>query len=447
MEIVKNLISWCIESEHFDKSILTLEKMIEEERDLFFRKIYQHLEHMYISGERSRHSRIKNGINESIEKSLIINSSRSYEKYKCLVPISDASLVESREFFMDKISEIESSWIALILGGPIGRDHEYVQKVFSYNKDLLSPKKEKLLTKFLISDKVGYWLNINNSGINSKKTLFFPENKSNRKLKIGVMISGQMRGYSAAFETWKILFSNHDVDYFVSTWKLNGSSGKPDHLVNQTQRFYFGKYSKEIEEILDSGNGVNYEYINNIIKPPKIITEDEIKKIYGNNTRIKIEDEFGLKFLETNAQKMYYKIESAFSLIESPYEYDLLVRIRPDIVIENNYNEIIDIMAAVASLPEDSRSICTGYGYTYVYYGFGIDDKFAIGKPEYMEKYCKTWSINYNNLKSLVGHNSLADTLFENKIDSVSLNNTLKFRFAENIHISQDLFDRLSGGY
>lgn len=444
MEIVKNLISWSLEGEDFEKVVKTLEKMMENERGLYFRKIYQHLEHMYISGDRKKHSRIKNGINKFIIKSELISKSMSYKKYKCLVPPTESSLKQSREFMMDELPTIESNWIALMLGGPLGRDHEFVREMFEKNKNHLSEKQEKILKKFLISDKVGYWLNIPESENKEKKIgTSIINSSSSKRLKIAVMISGQMRGYCAAFKTWNKILSNHDVDFFISTWKLNGASGKPDHLVNQTHRFYFGEYEEPLKNILENNEKINIELVSKLIQPSKVINEDEIRRVYGERVKIKIEDESDLIFLETNAQKMYYKIGSAYSMIEDPSAYDLLVRIRPDIVIEQSNDEITDIMMLVESLPESSKSICTGYGYTYVYYGFGIDDKFAIGKPEYMKIYCETWKLNEKNKNKLVGHNSLADNLFENKIDCVGIKDMINFRFSENKHIDNKLFNKI----
>ena len=45
MEIVKNLISWSLAGEDFEKVVKTLEKMMENERGLYFRKIY----HQYLT--------------------------------------------------------------------------------------------------------------------------------------------------------------------------------------------------------------------------------------------------------------------------------------------------------------------------------------------------------------------------------------------------------------
>ena len=301
------------------------------------------------------------------------------------------------------------------------------------------------MEKFLISEKVGFWLNPPKNAPYEKKGLSL-ENQNKKVLKIGVMISGQMRGYEAAFETWTKVFQGHDIDYYISTWKLNGSSGKPDHLVNEQKRFYFGEFSDEISSLLNVEGSIDLDAFISEIKPKKEILKEDLIRVYGDKCKILIEDESKFKFLTTNPQKMYYKIESAYDMIDDPRQYDLLVRIRPDIVMEKEKGGDINLLQSIFNLSEDRRAICTGYGYNYAYYGFGIDDKFAVGTPDLMSSYCKTWTNSSESKESLAGHESLASNLFSNRIDCIGTSGFLNYRFAENKQITREVFDRILGG-
>ena len=445
MEIVEKLILDTLDDEDFQKVGKVLCDLEDSVRGEYFRKIYQHLEFIYISGDRGRHSRIKNGINETVLGMDELAKSHSFKKYECLVPSSEEGLEGSRKYLSEQLPTIESSWIALIIGGPIGRDPVWVREVFERHKRKLNPGQSKILEKFLISEKVGFWLNPPKNAPYEKKGLSL-ENQNKKVLKIGVMISGQMRGYEAAFETWTKVFQGHDIDYYISTWKLNGSSGKPDHLVNEQKRFYFGEFSDEISSLLNVEGSIDLDAFISEIKPKKEILKEDLIRVYGDKCKILIEDESKFKFLTTNPQKMYYKIESAYDMIDDPRQYDLLVRIRPDIVMEKEKGGDINLLQSIFNLSEDRRAICTGYGYNYAYYGFGIDDKFAVGTPDLMSSYCKTWTNSSESKESLAGHESLASNLFSNRIDCIGTSGILNYRFAENKQITREVFDRILGG-
>ncbi len=441
MTRVEQLLQMALNEEDFTGISSLLEESSEDERGEFFRKIYQHMEHIYISGDRLRHSKIKSGIYENLNHREVFNESPSYKKYNCLVPKTEEELEKSKIFFRDNLASIEPNWIALIVGGPIGRDPIWVREIFQNCRPELDGSQVKILQKFLISERVGFWLNDFDRQTEMEKKIEIKENEGKR-LKIAIMVSGQMRGFQAAFDTWREIFSGHDLDYFISTWKINGSSGKPDHLVNEQHRFYFGDFSDEISNLLDIEGSINLDAFIGLVKPSNNITKKDLREVYGKNAIIKIEDESELEFLVSNPQKMYYKIESAYSMIEEPEKYDLLIRIRPDIVIQKR-KEIGDFLYSVSMLPSKSKAICTGYGYNFAFYGFGIDDKFAVGTPELMGEYCKTWTRSIGNNNSLVGHESLATNLFERGIDCVGSSDIFDYRFSENVKITREIFDEI----
>ena len=442
MGTIQDLIFDTIENYDFPKVAETLSNLDDEIRGEFFRKIYQHLEHIYITGDRNKHSNIKSGLAQALLKFDNILTSPSYKKYECLVPSSAQKLIQSRIYLENELPSIEPSWLALFVGGPIGRDPIWVKKVFDFHRNSLDKKQSNILQKFLISEKIGYWLNPPQDDLFSKKII--PLKVGNGEpLKIGVMVSGQMRGYEAAFDTWTKFFQGHDVDYYVSTWKENGSSGKPDHLTNEKNRFHFGDFHDEISILLDTEGSIDLDFFMKEITPNKNISKQDLVSIYGEKCEILIEDEYDHSHLETNSQKMYYKIESAYNMIKEPGRYDLLVRIRPDIVLDFEQNGDFDLFHSILGLPAERKTICTGYGYNYAYYGFGVDDKFAIGPPNLIGTYCKTWTDNLNHKNRLAGHESLANQLFVNKIDCIGTKGILSYRFAENRLITKDIFERI----
>ena len=131
--------------------------------------------------------------------------------------------------------------------------------------------------------------------------------------------------------------------------------------------------------------------------------------MYGKEARIEIEDDL---LPISNSEKMYYKIKACFDLIEDFENYHLIVRIRPDLVLTERKRVDWKLVHLLAS----EGFLFAAYGYTLAYYGFGVDDKIAIGTPKKMKLYSDLWE-QRKKYFPLTGHTSLALYLFDHKVE------------------------------
>lgn len=155
-----------------------------------------------------------------------------------------------------------------------------------------------------------------------------------RKPRIAVCISGQLRGYKEAFKTLKNrLFPDIETIFFIDTWQKIGR--KKVHPIH-AYRTFTGNFKNSFEIV---GNQLGIETMMasypSIMKldDTSIATPEEISDHYGCAIEnVRIESETSAKFDKfTNAQKMYYKILGAHDLFDkSGIEVDAVLRIRPD---------------------------------------------------------------------------------------------------------------------
>ena len=142
-------------------------------------------------------------------------------------------------------------------------------------------------------------------------------------LRIALCISGQLRGFRKAAETWGV-FDTLGADKFVHTWK---KIGRRDPLYAQADRVFSGKFLRAYRKLL---NVTGYDQIKimlpnlfRLIADEGEITEQELKRVY-NAKRVIIEQE---PENWPNPKKMYYKQSAVQDMAEG---YDVIIRVRPD---------------------------------------------------------------------------------------------------------------------
>lgn len=261
---------------------------------------------------------------------------------------------------------------------------------------------------------------LKNSSIKSSK-LF----NKRAPLRIAICISGQMRAYKDAFETWQYLnLEKHNVDFYVDTWNEVGFRF-PDPISGNGADRIFG-HNPFVLAYMKAGAlyGANSMYKNypvffeKIQSRSKIITLEDLKSVYGENISAIIEDERELVFENDagNQKKMFYKIESANNqVIKSEKKYDLIMRIRPDKII-NKTKEEIDWYEIARISNSKNVLFSEPVSVTNVLY---IDDQFAVGSPSVMLNYSNTAEVQetasnenwYGFTRSLIAHRTLAYSL------------------------------------
>ncbi|WP_162985977.1 hypothetical protein [Pseudoalteromonas agarivorans] len=249
--------------------------------------------------------------------------------------------------------------------------------------------------------------------------------KKSVKLKIAICISGQLRGYEKAFKTWGNLnLDDHEIDYFIHSWKKVGRrKPTPGHAFRVFCSEFVPIY-QDVFSILGM-KGIEEHYPNFIsyLNSSDDITKKELENFYQSKNVI-LDDDKECKYqLFTNHMKMYYKMAKSFELVDKRRnEYDLVIRIRPDIEILNSPN--FDILDVYRKCIERDVIYCDKPLSINRHVGVIVGDQFAIGTPEQMKRYN---SVFYETPeKNLRGHVSLVDNCVRNGLVPLGLSE-LKF--------------------
>jgi hypothetical protein len=239
---------------------------------------------------------------------------------------------------------------------------------------------------------------------------------SKRKIRVAVCISGQLRGYQRAWESWKTtLLKDIEYDLFVHSWTAVGRSGAEPF--RQELPFEGPRFADAYRELcLQSGfEDFRGRYPSLFAKLANTgrVTEQEIAEFYGT-PNVRLDDDGQPPFAQlSNQEKMHNKIEQCFDMVmASGREYDLIVRLRPDKPIKYlgyRWNDLREICHRSPRLFADHGA---GVHYTNPMIG----DQFAVAALQPMQIYASTWSsypqIGANGLLnctgSFVGHVSLA---------------------------------------
>jgi hypothetical protein len=196
-------------------------------------------------------------------------------------------------------------------------------------------------------------------------------------MKIALCFSGHLRNFNYAIDNIieNIInpLKNNDentIDIFISTWDKNG---------------------------LRSNNwqgDINYiNEIENKLKPKIIDIENENRNYFIENYSSQQYKKFKLCSSDTcsNASSMWYKVYKSFQLVEkyskeNNINYDILVRIRPDVIYHNK----LDYKTFINNFQNETIILPEWHG-KYEEINHQIMDQFAIGKYEIMKKYFNTF--------------------------------------------------------
>jgi hypothetical protein len=213
-----------------------------------------------------------------------------------------------------------------------------------------------------------------------------------RKPKIAVCISGQLRGYTKVFPTWqRNLLSNTDYDIFVHSWtSVGGSGAEPFREVLPFEGDAFQDAYRQcclavgFDEFKQA-----YPHLFHGLDNSRVVTTDEIKTFY-NAKAVILEDDKASKFDSfTNSEKMHYKIYSANEMVrQSGEEYDLVLRIRPDLPISLRGFSWSDMVAAC----RDDRLVFADLAGGLHYMHCMIGDQIALGSQAALDTYSSCYT-------------------------------------------------------
>jgi len=150
-------------------------------------------------------------------------------------------------------------------------------------------------------------------------------------MKIAVVFTGHARGYKKIYENFKKhLLDVHDVDLYISTWSVDNPGRAAGHAWAETPPI-------DLSPMIE------------MYKPKKIFIEDH-NKYYANrfspidiHSSLRPDDVFkvdphaineGSLWVE-RMRDMWHIIKQGFDLIDNPTDYDILIRLRFDIILNS----------------------------------------------------------------------------------------------------------------
>lgn len=285
-------------------------------------------------------------------------------------------------------------------------------------------KKVNITLKEPLQNDFTYILQHMNLG--NEKSITYSKNK---KLNIALCVSGQLRGYKTALNSWeKLMFTKHNVDIFVHTWADTGG-GYP--IPPKDERYFeqnFFKVYRKIWNILGKEQMfLRYPNFFKLFSQDEAVDLSTLKDIYKTN-KIYIDDANGKEFSSfSNAQKMYYKIKACNNILASvSTEYDLVIRIRPDLTFykntEINWNEIYYQSIMKNKIFSGNSKVTDNSLYVFPGVGLCIDDTFAIGAKTVMDRYAMAYELTSQYdfkyfPKTFMAHTNLAYNVIYNDIE------------------------------
>ena len=223
-----------------------------------------------------------------------------------------------------------------------------------------------------------------NTALNKARTALPFLAPLHRKPRVGLCLSGQLRGYETALESWrKHLFPLIEAQIFLHSWRDVGRSGaQPSRAVLPFAGAAFTRAYKDIA--VASGfeaMKAAYPTLFGQLSEGARVSEDQLRATYGT-AHVVLEDDTDEAFTGfSNQQKMHYKIHAADALARQAGEVDLLMRLRPDLGLRGIGFSWRDLLEAARSGPLLFAE--KGYG---VHYGsLMIGDQCAIATPQTMK--------------------------------------------------------------
>lgn len=245
-----------------------------------------------------------------------------------------------------------------------------------------------------------------------------------RRPRVALCISGQLRGFRASWPTWAPLLSGADVTVFVHTWK-NVGRGTPEPF-RYVLPFEGANFCREYRSIgMELGPDElrrRYPALYGDFASSSEVTAAEISAFY-DTPHVHVDDEADPRFADfTNPEKMYWKVERCFELVERSGEtFDAVIRIRPDKPIDAVAFSWSDMMEALHARP---LLFCeTAFG---VHYGaLLMGDQFALGLPQTSAIYAHSYSamqepmaMGLHKLEPVLsGHSTFAQACWLSAID------------------------------
>jgi hypothetical protein len=255
-------------------------------------------------------------------------------------------------------------------------------------------------------------------------------------MKIAVCISGQMRTFEeAAISLKKEIFDKYDCDIFIHTWNERGITTDVNRLFPKGMNSYFledvvndsklfmQKYNLLFNDILDE-NTINKEKLLETYSNVKGVVIEETPKDY-EKTKSLYNVQYPKYLQELYPRRyhnlaMFYKIYQCNELkkayeIENNFEYDIVIRIRPDVSLTSEFTIPKDVQEDTIYVKAEMKD--EKY----------IHDQLFLSESKTMDKISslwlelnKYWDENFDKEWSLTKR-TIGNLLYYHCIDRLSL--------------------------
>jgi len=173
-------------------------------------------------------------------------------------------------------------------------------------------------------------------------------------MKIAIVMTGHVKGWSKTYEgLQKCVLGHHDVDLYISTWDVDnaGRNGDKDQFpavkINPVIELY-----KPKKYCIEN----HTKYHEN--RFPIISFEDRDDDVFKTNEHAKAHGSYWVERM----RDMWYIIKQGYLLIDNPEEYDLIMRLRFDIVFTNIVFQSTDVPIFLWVNP-DTKHVFDLFGY------------------------------------------------------------------------------------
>ncbi|WP_425102285.1 hypothetical protein [Tropicibacter sp. S64] len=227
---------------------------------------------------------------------------------------------------------------------------------------------------------------------NPERSFPAPRLALERKPRVGVCISGQLRGYQLAFpKMQKNLLAGTEPVIFVDTWK---KIGRKTPTPAQAWRMFGGEFLVAYQAV---ANNMGYPAMQarypalTTLDDASNVTAEELAAVYGcpiEHVRVE-DDETGVFTGYSNPQKMYHKILGCQTMLEdSGIEVDAALRIRPDKAV-NGVTRDFNWHRIIANSAQDKVFYADFPYRTHPSSGLVIGDQAGIATMELMHIYAR----------------------------------------------------------
>lgn len=215
-----------------------------------------------------------------------------------------------------------------------------------------------------------------------------------RRPRVALCVSGQLRGFRTALEAFRSkLLPGIDYDTYVHAWEHIGQSGAEParFMLPFDGETFVDVYRKHC---LDAGHTQvkeRYPKLFDVLANSGTVTEAELQQAYGTE-HVVVENDREARFDGwSNSSKMHYKIQACSELAHGQgKDYDLVIRIRPDIMLGYVGFGWGDLLHRCRS--ESLLFAEAGMSSNYALPMMG--DIIAIGVPETMRVYAGTYGLH-----------------------------------------------------